>query len=534
MKRLLTILLAVLLALTALSSPVATAAAPAVPSGIVLTVGVTGAYGRGTIGIKWNPVSGASAYSTRLVPSDGSQGPSPISTTGNTTTEVLYNDLSGGKSYIVQVRAVNAALEASDWSSSSLTAIPRTAPQVPAAPTAVAGIASATVSWTAIPVSDNGGFDISSYIIKELNSGRTMTAAATSTSLTFTNLSNGATAEFTVSAVNAALPEGTVSPKSVAITLPDVPGVMAAPVLETTTTESSLRATWSAPVVTNLSEVISYTVTLVKDGVDAAVQTITEIANRFATFANLTIGTFTARVSAKNGVGSSTDSPLSNSVSITATPTAAPLPSASPSVSVTATPTASSASEPPPFMGGGGGGGFFGGGGGGFVPAVEETVTASASPSPTPSPTPSLIEPSPSPKPSVTPSPSPTAIVPTSTPTPSPSKAAITTKTSTFAVAPAGKTVGPVKSSTLSASTSSVAVKANTNFQPVLPTVKKGEKVTMVIKDAKGKSYTVAALTVAKAGSLKLPAVKFSQKGSYTITIKVGTKTKVVKINSTK
>ena len=56
----------------------------------------------------------------------------------------------------------------------------------------------------------------------------------------------------------------------------------------------------------------------------------------------------------------------------------------------------------------------------------------------------------------------------------------------------------------------------------------------MVIKDAKGKSYTVAALTVAKAGSLKLPAVKFSQKGSYTITIKVGTKTKVVKINSTK
>jgi hypothetical protein len=28
--------------------------------------------------------------------------------------------------------------------------------------------------------------------------------------------------------------------------------------------------------------------------------------------------------------------------------------------------------------------------------------------------------------------------------------------------------------------------------------------------------------------------VKFSQKGSYTITIKVGTKTKVVKINSTK
>jgi hypothetical protein len=56
----------------------------------------------------------------------------------------------------------------------------------------------------------------------------------------------------------------------------------------------------------------------------------------------------------------------------------------------------------------------------------------------------------------------------------------------------------------------------------------------MVIKDAKGKSYTVASLTVAKAGSLKLPAVKFTQRGSYTITIKVGSKTKIVKVNSIK
>ena len=64
--------------------------------------------------------------------------------------------------------------------------------------------------------------------------------------------------------------------------------------------------------------------------------------------------------------------------------------------------------------------------------------------------------------------------------------------------------------------------------------MKKGDKVTMVIKDAKGNSYTVAAVTASKAGSLKLPAVKFTQKGSYTITIKVGSKTKVVKITSTK
>jgi hypothetical protein len=86
----------------------------------------------------------------------------------------------------------------------------------------------------------------------------------------------------------------------------------------------------------------------------------------------------------------------------------------------------------------------------------------------------------------------------------------------------------------LSAATTSVSLKSTSNFQPTLPAVKKGDKVTMVIKDAKGKSYTVASLTVSKTGSLKLPAVKFTQSGSYSITIKVGTKTKIVKVTSTK
>lgn len=178
----------------------------------------------------------------------------------------------------------------------------------------------------------------------------------------------------------------------------------------------------------------------------------------------------------------------------------------------------------------GGGGGFFGGGGGfAPAPAVEETTTPIVLPTappvpPAPQPT---ATPTPTPTPSVTATPSPSA-------SPSPSKSALTTKTSTFAVNTTAKIVGPVKSSSLSAAATSVAIKSTSNFQPVLPAVKKGEKVTMVIKDSKGKSYTVASLTVAKTGSLKLPSVKFTQKGSYTITIKIGSKTKIVKVNSIK
>jgi hypothetical protein len=56
----------------------------------------------------------------------------------------------------------------------------------------------------------------------------------------------------------------------------------------------------------------------------------------------------------------------------------------------------------------------------------------------------------------------------------------------------------------------------------------------MTIKDPKGKSYSAPVVTVAKAGSVKLPSVKFSVAGKYTITIKVGTKTKTVTLTATK
>jgi lysophospholipid acyltransferase (LPLAT)-like uncharacterized protein len=68
----------------------------------------------------------------------------------------------------------------------------------------------------------------------------------------------------------------------------------------------------------------------------------------------------------------------------------------------------------------------------------------------------------------------------------------------------------------------------------VIPAAKKGEKIVMTFKGPKGKSYTAPVIKVAKAGSVKLPPVKFSIPGKYTITIKIGTKTKIVTLNITK
>jgi C4-type Zn-finger protein len=93
---------------------------------------------------------------------------------------------------------------------------------------------------------------------------------------------------------------------------------------------------------------------------------------------------------------------------------------------------------------------------------------------------------------------------------------------------------GVVKAATLTANSTNVTLKLSTNFQAVVPAAKKGDKITMTIKDPKGKSYSAPVVTVAKAGSVKLPSVKFSVAGKYTITIKVGTKTKTVTLTATK
>jgi hypothetical protein len=145
------------------------------------------------------------------------------------------------------------------------------------------------------------------------------------------------------------------------------------------------------------------------------------------------------------------------------------------------------------------------------------TVVATPSPSATPTPTtPSGAMPVPAPKPSASASPS-----------PSPSA-----KPTGYVIG--GKVTGVIKTSTLTAATTNVTLKLSANFQAVIPTAKKGEKITMTIKDPKGKSFNAPVVTVAKAGSVKLPSVKFSVAGKYTITIKVGTKTKTVTLTATK
>ena len=508
------------------------AAVPSVPSGVTARVGTTSAYAAGTVTVSWTKVSGATAYGARITKtSDNVE--TFLSVTGETNNEVVFNGLSGGSTYVVQVRAFQVT-DASEWSSNTLSVVPKTAPRAPNKPTVVAGVGKATVSWTAVSASDNGGLDITSYVIKEINTALSNTAAADATSYEFTGLTAGASAEFTVTAINSANTTGTTSVKSDAVTIPSTATLMSAPTIAGTGTAGEARVSWLPPTSNGGSSLLSFTVKLIKDGVDLVSRVVSDITETFSTFTSLATGTYTSKVTSTNGVGTSAFSTESGSLNVTAAVIATVAPSTSATPSATAT-TPSGGSS------GGGGGGFGGGGGGGG--ATTDTATASASPSPSTSPSPSAsptptIAPSPKPSASATPSSSPTAsVVTTASPSPTTRPGVTTnakgevTKTTTFAIPT--KVSGPVKSLTLTGSKATISTSLKNSVQPSIPSVKKGTVVKVVIKGADGKSYTVASTTTKSTGTYKAPAIKFSKPGTYQVTVMIGKVKKVItyKIN---
>lgn len=545
------------------------AVAPSAPENIVVKASTTQTYNNGTLEISWNAVSGAIAYGVRLKKqSDGITAASDT-VQGEQNTTFTFDKLEGGTTYIVQVNAVNALRELSPWSSASLTAVPKTAPQGPSKPTVVIDVRKATVSWVAVPTANNGGFDITSYVVKEINSGKSVSAAGSATSIEVTGLSNGADVEFTVSSVNAASATGTVSEKSLKYKLGDLPSTMLAPGLAATTTTTEARVNWQAPASDGGSSLLSFTVKLIKDGVDLLTQVVERISDTTYTFTALLAGTYEAKIYATNAVGDSVLSPVSGQLTLGATASASAVPTAAPSATPSATPSASAppptpsptpsptptptptpAPPPPaPPSGGSSGGGF----GGGFVPPAvavlgipTPTPTASASPSPTPSvsqlpiatasPTPTVtLTATASPKPSSTPTASPKpSPVTSASPSLSPaSQFGVTknakgevTKTTTFAIPV--KVSGPVKSVTLTAAKATISTSLKNAVQPAIPSVKKGTAIKVVIRGADGKSYTVASTTAKSTGTYKTPAIKFSKPGTYFVTVTLGKVQKVI------
>ncbi len=195
-----------------------------------------------------------------------------------------------------------------------------TPPGPPTNVTAVAGNASATVSWAA-PV-DNGGATITSYTVTSAPDNKTCTWTTGPLTCTVTGLTNGTTYTFLVRAQNSA-GQGAPSGASNAVqpvAPPTAPGAPLNPLA--TAGNGNATVTWAAPASNGGAAITQYTVTSTPGNL-----TCTWTSGPLTCLVNgLTNGTpYRFSVTAKNNVGTGPASVLSNQISPgSATPPGAP------------------------------------------------------------------------------------------------------------------------------------------------------------------------------------------------------------------
>ena len=288
------------------SSPVTPAAiAPGPPSSVTAKAGNTQAI------VSFSPPTndGGSTITKYTVTST----PGNKTTTGSSS-PITVTGLTNGTEYTFSVVASNTA---GPGPSASIKVTPCTLPAAPTNVTASAGIAQATVTFTA-PAS-NGGSAITGYTITSTPGGKTAelkSPLASPLTSTVTGLTNGTAYTFTVKALNA-VGAGVASAASNSVTTATVPGK---PNIGTATRkDSKIEVAFTAPASNGGSTITGYTVTSAPEG-----KTVTGTASPL-TVLDLTNGkAYTFKVKATNEVGTGVDSVASNSVTPSTAPATAP------------------------------------------------------------------------------------------------------------------------------------------------------------------------------------------------------------------
>jgi len=269
------------------------------PTNLSATGNRAGDYGSGTVNLSWTAVAGATngyAIQTTL---NGVQVGDLTSILGQGTTSAVVGGLLGGSTYSFKIRAVSESA-LSSWSS-AVTASPITSPSAPSKPTVTNAGLDVTVRWTA-PASD-GGAAIASYAVTEINLGVSQTVSASSLSVQFTGLTAGSKVKFNVRAINGVTAEGTASPTSDELTLPNVPNQVTGVTVNRGAGDGDIQVSWSTPG-NGGSTLTGLEVFLRSGSRDIQTLQVTDIETTSAIFSSLAGGTYSVQVLGKNAIGS--------------------------------------------------------------------------------------------------------------------------------------------------------------------------------------------------------------------------------------
>ena len=269
------------------------------PTNLSATGNRAGDYGSGTVNLSWTAVAGASngyAIQTTL---NGVQVGDLTSILGQGTISAVVGGLSGGSTYSFKIRAVSESA-LSSWSS-AVTASPITSPSAPSKPTVTNAGLDVTVRWTA-PASD-GGAAIASYAVTEINLGVSQTVSASSLSVQFNGLTAGSKVKFNVRAINGVTAEGTASPTSDELTLPNVPNQVTGVTVTRGAGDGDIQVSWSTPG-NGGSTLTGLEVFLRSGNQDIQTLQVTDIETTSAIFSSLAGGTYSVQVLGKNAIGS--------------------------------------------------------------------------------------------------------------------------------------------------------------------------------------------------------------------------------------
>ncbi len=289
-----------------------TVAVPATPSITSLVAG------NGSVTVNFTGPASATSFTVRaFLGTDTTV--APVRTVTVAASPAVVTGLTNGSLYTFTVTATSLFGTSAAASGTATPVAPVTPPAAPTGVSAVRGNASATVSWTA--PANNGGSAITGYSIRVIDAADTQVgalrpAAAGTTSLVVTGLTNGQAYRFSVTATNA-IGNSPPSALSAAVTPVAPVTVPGAPVIGLATRgNASATVRWTAPASNGGSAITGYSVRVV----NAAGTQVGALRPAGATATTLVVTGLTNgqayrfSVTATNAVGTSAASALSAAV----------------------------------------------------------------------------------------------------------------------------------------------------------------------------------------------------------------------------